>query len=123
MNDMTNSTKLSKQVPTSEEFSTMFGQTAWLMSLSKEHGQRSVAELAEIIAAPLMFKQLRVFTKGKQPLAAITWAYVTPDLAEKIRLGHHKMSLEDWRCGTEKVVVDCISPLADPQIFLKLFKA
>lgn len=123
MNDMTNSTKLSRQVPTSEEFSTMFGQTAWLMSLSKEHGQRSVAELAEIIAAPLMFKQLRVFTKGKQPLAAITWAYVTPDLAEKIRLGQHKMSLEDWRCGTEKVVVDCISPLADPQFFLNLFEA
>mgnify|MGYP000303369547 CR=1 FL=1 len=108
-------------VPTSEEFSRTMGQVAWLMTLSKKHRDLPISYQETHLAAPLMFKQVRVFTKGKQPLAAVIWAYVSPEIKQKLEAGDYTMQLEDWRSGPEVAIVDCISPLVDPKVFVDQF--
>lgn len=119
----TKSEGFSPDVPTSEEFSRTLGQVTWLMTLSKEHRNRPISEIESRVSAPLMFRQVRVFLRDKQPLAALTWAYVSPDVKEKLKGGERSMSLQDWRSGPEVLVVECISPLMDPQIFINQFMA
>jgi hemolysin-activating ACP:hemolysin acyltransferase len=68
-----------------------------------------------------MFKQVRVFTKGAQPLAALVWAYASPEVKERLDDKSYIMDLSDWRSGPEVVIVDCISPLTDGQMFIDQF--
>lgn len=110
-------------LPTSDEFARTMGQITWLATLSKEHREKPISWVEAHVSAPLMYKQVRVFTKGKQPLAAVIWAYVSPEVKLKLSNGDHVMSLGDWRSGPEVVVVDCISPLMDGQMFIDQFMA
>lgn len=110
-------------VPTSEEFTRTMGQVAWLMTLSKKHRKKPIELIEAHVSAPLMFKQVRVFTKGKQPLAAVLWAYASLEVKAKLKSDNYIMTLQDWRSGPEIVIVDCISPLADPQLFIDQFMA
>lgn len=108
-------------VPTSDEFSKTLGHVTWLMTLSKDHRDKSIRTIEADVLAPLMFKQVRVYTKGKQPLAAVIWAYVSPEVKSKIEADGYQMALRDWRSGPEVVVVDCISPFMEPKIFVDQF--
>ena len=114
---MTNTPKL----PSSEEFTHVLGQVTWLMTLSKSHRERLIAHIDDLVVAPLMLKQVRVYLKGKQPLAAVMWAYASPEVKAKIAAPPFIMALNDWRSGPEIVVVDCISPFADPNMFFEQF--
>lgn len=116
---MTNIPKL----PSSEEFTHVLGQVTWLMTLSKPHRERLIAHIDDLVVAPLMLKQVRVYLKGKQPLAAVMWAYASSEVKAKIGCPPFIMGLNDWRSGPDIVVVDCISPFADPNIFIEQFKA
>lgn len=109
-------------VPNAADFSQTLGQVTWLMTLSKAHRHKPISWVEAHVSAPLMFKQVRVFVRGKQPIAALIWAYVTPDLKVKLESGEdYSMTLEDWRSGPEVVIVDCISPLMDRQMFIDKF--
>ncbi|MDJ0826916.1 MAG: toxin-activating lysine-acyltransferase [Rhodobacter sp.] len=112
---------LHPKAPTSEEFTSTLGQVTWLMTLSKAHRDKPISLIEAHVAAPLMFKQVRVFTKGKQPLAAVIWAYASDEVRQKLQAGGYTMTLQDWRSGPEITVVDCISPLADAQVFIDEF--
>jgi len=114
--------RFAPDVPTSDEFTRTLGQVSWLLTLSKKHREQPISFIETSICVPLMFKQLRVFLKGKQPVAALTWAYVSVEVAEKVKCGD-ELALADWRSGPDVVVVDCISPLLDPQVFIKKFNA
>lgn len=108
-------------VPTSEEFLRVMGQVCWLLSLSLPHRDKPISLLEAHVSAPLMLKQVRVFTRGNQPIAALTWAYASPEVKAQIEAGDHVMGLMDWRSGPEVVIVDIISPLMDGKIFTDQF--
>lgn len=108
-------------VPTSDEFSKTMGHIVWLMTLSKEHKDKPISLVESLVSAPLMFKQVRVFTKGKQPLAAVIWAYASAEIKARVSGGNYTMKLQDWRSGSEVVVVDCISPFLEKQMFIDQF--
>lgn len=108
-------------VPTSEEFLRVMGQVCWLMSLSKDHRDKPISFIEAHVSAPLMLKQVRVFTRGNQPIAAISWAYASPEVQARIKAGEHVMGLTDWRSGPEVAIVDVISPLMDGKIFTDQF--
>ena len=110
-------------VPTSEEFTRTLGQISFLLTLSQPHLERPIAHLRDMVIAPLMLKQVRVFLKGKQPLAAITWAYASPEVKARIENPPVVMALADWRSGKEVVIVECLSPLLDPKLFIDQFQS
>ena len=108
-------------VPTSEEFLRTMGQVSWLLTLSMDHRDKPITYLETHVAAPLMLKQVRVVTRGNQPIAALTWAYASPEVTARIEAGDRTMALGDWRSGPEIVIVDVISPLVDRQIIINQF--
>ena len=118
---MTQTPACQPDVPTSEEFLRTMGQVGWLLTLSPEHRNRPIAFLETHVAAPLMMKQVRVVTRGNQPIAALTWAYASPEVKARIEAGDRDMALGDWRSGPEIVIVEVISPLVDRQIIIEQF--
>lgn len=92
------------------------------MTVSKEYRSKDMAFVEAGICAPLMYKQLRVFLQGKQPVAVLTWAYASEEVKEKVVAGEGPLQLHEWRSGPEVVVVDCISPFADKKKFIDAFE-
>ena len=115
------STKKIPNVPTSDEFISTLGRATWVLSQSKLHKAKPIEWLEANIMAALMFKQLRVFSKGKQPLAILTWAYASTAVSERLKFPQYNIALSDWRSGPDIVVVDCISPFTDSEKFKKIF--
>ncbi|WP_139163223.1 toxin-activating lysine-acyltransferase [Epibacterium ulvae] len=120
---MTKEHNLTTSPPTSDEFTKALGQITWLMTVSKDHRDKPTSWIETQICAPLMFRQVRVFVKDKRPLAALTWAYASDDLQSRLRTAGHIMSLQDWRCGSEVSIVECISALGNSQPFIDQFMA
>lgn len=113
--------QIKETTPDAEEFMRTLGQVTWLLTLSKEHRSKSISYIETQVSAALMFKQIRVYTKGNQPIAAVLWAYASEDVKRKIDAGDANMSLQDWRSGQELTIVECISPLMDKDIFIEQF--
>jgi hemolysin-activating ACP:hemolysin acyltransferase len=111
------------KAPTSDEFISTLGRVTWLMGLCDTHRKMRVSDIEAAIQAPLMFKQLRVFLKGKQPVAALTWAYASADVVQRVKNGNIKLALNEWRSGPEIIVVRCISPFAESDIFIDKFNS
>lgn len=109
------------QTPTSEEFIETLGRVTWLLSQSNEHKKKPIEWVEANVLSPLMFKQVRVFSKGKQPLAAISWAYASVAVLERLKFPQYELALPDWRSGPTIVVVDCISPFSESQNFKDAF--
>ena len=108
-------------VPNAEEFTRVLGQVTWLMTQSSKHKLYDLTYIEAHVVAPLMFKQVRVFTKAKQPIAALIWAYASPELQRKVQQKDYVLNIQDWRSGEEVVVVDCISPFVDGEMFISQF--
>eukprot|EP01028_Stygiella_incarcerata_P008325 TRINITY_DN3613_c1_g1_i2.p1 TRINITY_DN3613_c1_g1~~TRINITY_DN3613_c1_g1_i2.p1 ORF type:complete len:128 (-),score=7.13 TRINITY_DN3613_c1_g1_i2:321-704(-) len=113
--------QIKETTPDAEEFMRTLGQVTWLLTLSKEHRSKSISYIETQVSAALMFKQIRVYTKGNQPIAAVLWAYASEDVKRKIDAGDANMSLQDWRSGQELTIVESISPLMDKDIFIEQF--
>ncbi|MEP4978982.1 toxin-activating lysine-acyltransferase [Ascidiaceihabitans sp.] len=104
-------------VPTSEEFTSTLGKASWLLAQSALHKNMPVSWIEPNIMAPLMFKQLRVFTRGNQPLAFLTWGYVSFAVSERLKHPDYQIALTDWRSGPDVAVVECVSPFVDGEQF------
>lgn len=108
-------------VPTSEEFVTTMGRVCWLLSMSNDHRKLPIEMIEAHVSAPLMFKQVRVFMRDKQPIAAVIWAYASEEVKARVAAGNYVMALEDWRSGPEIIVVDCVSPAVERQGVIDAF--
>lgn len=104
-------------VPDSEEFTRVLGQVTWLLTQDKRLKTIPAAEIEPRFIAPMILKQVRVFTKGKAPIAALSWAYASDEVIGKVERGEGPLMLSDWRSGPKVVVVDVVSPFADPKLF------
>jgi len=107
--------------PSADEFARILGQVTWLTTLSSDHKIRSIEWLEHMVVAPIMLKQVRIFTKGEQPVAAVLWAYASDEVKAKIAAGNQVMKLSDWRSGPNVEVVDCIAPTGSRAAVIDLF--
>lgn len=109
--------------PSSDDFLRALGKATLLMSMARSYRSKDAAWIEAHISTPLALKQMQVISQGKQPVALVTWAWVSEAVKQKIEAGDHLMSLPDWRSGTDLQVVDCISPFTDRTKVIDQFKA
>ena len=68
-------------------------------------------------------QQFKLYSKGKQPIAFLAWATVSDEVKERFDAGNMALELKDWRSGSNLIVVDCISPFADPDQIVEQFRS
>lgn len=112
-------------LPSPEEFSGVLGQVVWLMSLSKEHKQLPISSIDSKVLPSIVFKQFKLLTKNKRPVAFIAWARVSDEVLERFdRDG--TLEFGEWQSGTNLVVVECIVPFGSAKVlkdeFIEKFK-
>jgi hemolysin-activating ACP:hemolysin acyltransferase len=108
--------------PDAVTFAQTLGNAVWLMTLSPSHKTLPISEVEARVAPAILLKQFRLYTKGKQPLAFLTWAGVSAEVKAKIEAGE-PLELPDWRSGGEVVVLDIVAPFGKPELFREKFLA
>lgn len=96
-----------------DEFGVFLGLASWLLSMSKEHKHLPFSYLDDTVLPAILLKQFKMIRKEGAPIAFISWASVTEDIASKFEAGEKKaLELHEWRSGPRVIIVECISPFA-----------
>lgn len=105
-----------------QTFGSAMGQAVWLMTMSKLHRDLPIRDIEKLVATPILLKQFKLYSKDKQPVAFLSWASVSDAINDGFSNDSwREMELADWRSGPNLVVVDCVSPFADRQVFVDRF--
>lgn len=101
-----------KPFPDSETFASAFGQAVWLMTVSKTHRDLPISEIEAKVSPAILLQQFRIYSKGKQPIAFLSWAAVSDEIAERFKAGDRRLQPHEWRSGDNIEIVECVSPFA-----------
>ena len=92
-----------------QTFGATMGNAVWLMSMDNRYRDRPIREIEALVATPILLRQFKLYSRGDQPMAFLTWASVSDAVKAKVEAGQ-PLTLEDWRSGNNIVVVDVVSP-------------
>ena len=93
----------------------VLGQITWLMSQSPKHKGYFVGDLEWLVMPAILLKQFRVFHKGSTPVACVIWAQVSDDIAERINAGQPRLKPNEWRSGSNAIILETIAPFGDAE--------
>ncbi len=108
--------------PSAEDFSLKFGQVTWLATVAKDCRDLPICWLEANFAAPLAMQQVEILMKGKQPIAALSWAWASLEVKEKLASHDSSPILSDWRSGPNITVIRCISPFTEPKNMINKYE-
>jgi cytolysin-activating lysine-acyltransferase len=104
-----------------QTFASVMGQAVWLMTMSKKHRDLPIREIENLVAPAILLRQFKLYSKGKQPVAFLTWANVSDEVKARLDKGERSLEIADWRSGTNIVVMDCVSPFNPAETFSQKF--
>lgn len=103
-------------------FGSALGQAVWLMTMDKRYRDLPIREIERIVATPIFLRQFKIYSKGKSPVAFLSWASVSDAVKAKVEAGD-PLELKDWRSGETVVVLDCVSPFNPRGVLVERFLA
>lgn len=101
-------------------FASTLGQAVWLMAMTDKHRDLLIREVEASVAVPILLRRFKLYSKGKQPVAFLTWATVSDAAKAKVEAGK-PLELADWTSGNDLIVVDVVSPFNPAEVFEKRF--
>ena len=113
--------KLNKNKMDPATFGSALGQAVWLMTMSDDHKERPIKVLESEVLPAILLQQFKLYSKGNQPVAFLTWASVTDEIKKRFDAGDKSLEVQEWRSGKNVIVVDCVSPFNPKDIFEKTF--
>lgn len=89
---------------------TDLGAMFFLISLSKYHQARPLAQIFASLEAPLRLAQYRIFRSGGYPRAFMTWAGLDHAAERQFAVDHTPLRKDQWNSGSSLWVVDLAAP-------------
>lgn len=109
--------------PDAATFASSLGQAVWLMTVSKAHRDLPIREIEARVSPAVMLQQFRIYLKGKQPIAFLSWAAVSDEVKARFDAGNTTLAVHEWRSGPNIIIVECVSPYAEKVEIEKQFVA
>lgn len=118
---MSKSPSLNKDKMDPATFGSALGQAVWLMTMSADHKEKPIKALEAEVLPAILLQQFKLYSKGKQPVAFLTWATVTDEIKKRFDAGDTSLEIQDWRSGNNIIILDCVSPFNPKDVFEKTF--
>ncbi|OED49144.1 hypothetical protein AB838_08080 [Rhodobacteraceae bacterium (ex Bugula neritina AB1)] len=115
------SSKSKLNFPDAPTFASALGQAVWLMTISKEHRKLQIEEIEALVTPAVLLQQFKIYMKGKQPIAFLSWASVSDDVKARLDTGNKRLELHEWRSGSNIAIVECVSPFASAEDIKRQF--
>lgn len=88
----------------------ILGPVMWLYARDPVKKFMLVGDIDWALLPPVVLDQYRLYTKGGLPYAFVTWALVSPEVAQRLRSTQSKIAPHEWRSGEEVWLIDAIAP-------------
>ncbi len=106
------SAKVMRKVP-------LLGTVSWLMLASQSTRHALLSDLEWRVMPPLMLNQAKVYLRDETPVAFVSWARLSPEVARRFRCLPHRLTPADWHSGEEFWVVDLLAPFGGAREVMK----
>lgn len=97
-------------------FSESFGAAAWLLSHDPVYRDASLRVLETAVGTALRLGQYKIYRKEGVPFAYASWAYLSPEIADRVISGGMGLRPSEWQSGNELWVVDLKAPFGGEEV-------
>ena len=95
---------------TSNDRIRLVGEVTTLLLASNLHVKYLVSDIKSEFLTPIDYNQFRIYKVGKDPVALVTWAYLTPSIEPKFIHGEYSLRADDWVGGDRLWIIDFMAP-------------
>jgi cytolysin-activating lysine-acyltransferase len=94
-----------------EERYRLFGEVASLLMVSEFHRKYLIHDIGSVFFPPVHLNQFRIYkNKLKDPIALITWAFLSKEVEEKYLSQEYILKPQDWKSGNRIWFIDFLAP-------------
>jgi len=100
----------------------LLGPVTWLMMHQSTTKFSLVSDIEWKVMPPLVLEQAKLYMKDESPLAFVTWAKLSEEVANRYKTPPHHLTPSDWKTGEQIWIVDMLVPFGGAQEVLKDLK-
>jgi cytolysin-activating lysine-acyltransferase len=97
----------------------LLGAVSWLMMQQSATRHTLLSELEWRVMPALVLDQAKLFMKDNAPVAYVSWARLSNDVAKRYQEAPHHLSVSDWKSGEQIWIVDLCTPFGGMQEVMK----
>jgi cytolysin-activating lysine-acyltransferase len=97
----------------------LLGAVSWLMMQQSATRHTLLSELEWRVMPALVLDQAKLFMRDNAPVAYVSWARLSEDLAKRYQQAPHHLSASDWKSGEQIWIVDLCTPFGGMQEVMK----
>lgn len=97
----------------------LLGAVSWLMMQQSATRHTLLSELEWRVMPALVLDQAKLFMRDNAPVAYVSWARLSEDVAKRYQQAPHHLSASDWTSGDQIWIVDLCTPFGGLQEVVK----
>ena len=97
----------------------LLGAVSWLMMQQSATRHTLLSELEWRVMPALILDQAKLFMRDNAPVAYVSWARLSEDVAKRYQQAPHHLSASDWKSGEQIWIVDLCTPFGGMQEVMK----
>ena len=97
----------------------LLGAVSWLMMQQSATRHTLLSELEWRVMPALILDQAKLFMRDNAPVAYVSWAKLSDDVAKRYQQAPHQLSASDWKSGEQIWIVDLCAPFGGMQEVMK----
>ncbi|EJL83623.1 ACP:hemolysin acyltransferase (hemolysin-activating protein) [Polaromonas sp. CF318] len=78
-----------------------------------------LSELEWRVMPALVLNQAKLYLKDEAPVAFVSWAKLSEEVAQRYQAGPHQLTLADWASGEQIWLIDVFTPYGGAQEVLR----
>ena len=97
----------------------LLGAVSWLMMQQSATRHTLLSELEWRVMPALILDQAKLFMRENAPIAYVSWARLSDDVAKRYQQAPHHLCASDWKSGEQIWIVDLCTPFGGLQEVMK----
>ncbi len=97
----------------------LLGPVTWLMLQQATGRQTLLGELEWRVMPALMLDQAKLYLKDEAPVAFVSWAKLSEEVAQRYQTAPHQLTMAAWASGEQIWLIDVFTPFGGAQEVLK----
>lgn len=101
----------------------LLGTVSWLMLAAPSTRHTLLSDLEWRVMPALVLNQAKIYMREDTPVAYVSWARLSPEVARRFRAMPHRLAPGEWKCGPEVWLVDVLAPFGGIQEVMRDLRA
>ena len=100
----------------------LIGELTYLLAFSDLHRKYLINDIGVMFFPPIDLNQFRIYKVNDDPVAFVTWAYLTKECEGRYLSGEYSLAFDDWKAGDRGWVMDFLAPFGHAKSVLSDLK-